>query len=128
MKLSKLAIVVLLCMFVSSCGSTKALKAWEARDKMLLGAFEVGNVIDAGQTIYALNRPERYEEVNPLFQSKDALYIGWAASSIAVPLVAHYIGKEKPWYRTAFLGAMNVMKWLCVANNEFIAEVGWEFD
>ena len=90
------------------CPSLKA-ESWKTEDKVLLGTYLVGEVLDGLQTQEVLRNP-KYREINPLVKTdRDIIIVGVVDTVILIWIANHF---ERS--RTKILIGMNIVKWSIV--------------
>jgi len=107
-----ITLTMLLCLTTNIfAGSTPA---WSTKDKALLGAGTVLNVVDILQTREAFNNP-KFDEGNPILKSlgRDGATVAMLAANVALYLVADKYFED----RTTILAIFGAMKLVVVGRN-----------
>lgn len=122
--LKKWVLIVALAWVMLMIAQVARAEDWDTKEKVLMGTFIAGQVINYGQTNKVLNDPS-WREINPLLPADNTgELIAWKASTtLAVYLIADHLSHRN---RKIVLGIANIVVFSFVAHDLHVG-VGFKF-
>jgi len=116
-------LLIILSSFLVGCATTDK---WSTTERTKEAAWLILHAVDWRQTAYAMDRPDKYEELNPILgkhPSEGRLNLFILTTTIGHILITNYIPKE---HRSVWQNISIGFKLGAVSNNFYVgAKIKW---